>query len=410
MKFLIFGKFSFNHIYFLFYPLCTLGRDILTDILEDQKVAKHFYLIYLAILSRFLAIIPHLIKKKLSKRKKDEHTDKNNENEVKYRYTNIKNRLNKNLIKSILRVAILEFLAEALICIFYFINNKPEVSYIYPMKIFLVINTTTQYIVSHFVLNYHFYKHHFLSFGINIFVVVIFLVFDIIEIVNKKITDYQYYIYMIMRIIKLVLFSFEDNYSKQVLHTQFVSPFSLMIFSGIFETIFLLIFSIPFIFLKTRDTGVSIFIDFKEYLKGINLLISFGILFCDFFFQTFVLIIIDRFSPSHLPLGFLIYSIFNNIYQIIKNAIEKKETKWNVYLYFLFYIILFIGAMIHNEIFIINKWGFNLNTKLFLNYKLDEERKISFNKENEDDDVENSENLGDQQHKLIPLEDISESD
>ena len=155
---------------------------------------------------------------------------------------------------------------------------------------------------------------------------------------------------------------------------------------------------------------MSIFIDFKEYLKGINLLISFGILFCDFFFQTFVLIIIDRFSPSHLPLGFLIYSIFNNIYQIIKNAIEKKETKWNIYLYFLFYIILFIGAMIHNEIFIINKWGFNLNTKLFLNYKLDEERKISFNKENEDDDDENSENLGDQQHKLIPLEDISESD
>ena len=407
MKFLIFGKFSFNHLYFLFYPLCSLGRDILTNFLDEHKVAKVFYLMYIAILSRFLAFIPHLIEKKLSKKKKVEHKNEKGEHKVGYIYNDIQKRLSKNLIKSTLRVAILEFLAEALICIFYFINNKPEVSYIYPMQLFLVINTTTQYIVGHFVLNYHFYKHHILSFVINIFVVAIFLVFDIIEIVNKKITDYQYYIYIIMRLIKLVLFSLEDNYSKQVLHTQFVSPFSLMIFSGIFETIFLLIFSIPFIFIKTRDTGVSIFIDFKEYLKGTNLLISFGILFCEFFFQIFISIIIDRFSPSHLPLGFIIISFLNNIYQIIKNAIKKEETKWNIYLYFLFYIILFIGAMIHNEIFIINKWGFNSNTKLFLIYKLQEEKKISLIKENEDYDDENSGTLGEHQQEIIPLEDIS---
>ena len=180
-----------------------------------------------------------------------------------------------------------------------------------------------------------------------------------------------------------------------------------MLFNGIFETLLLLIFSIPFIFLPTRDTKVSVFIDFKEYLKGTNLLISFGILFCEFFFQIFISIIIDRFSPSHLPLGFIIISFLNNIYQIIKNAIKKEETKWNIYLYFLFYIILFIGAMIHNEIFIINKWGFNSNTKLFLIYKLQEEKKISLIKENEDYDDENSGTLGEHQQEIIPLEDIS---
>ena len=195
------------------------------------------------------------------------------------------------------------------------------------MQIFLVINTMTQYIVSYFVLNYHFYKHHILSFVINIFVVAIFLAFDIIEIVDRKITDYQYYIFIFIRMIKLFLFALDDNYSKQVFHTHFLSPFSLMLFNGIFETLFLLIFSIPFIFLKTRDTGVSIFIDFKEYLKGINLLISFGILFCNFFFQTFVLIIIDRFSPSHLALGFIIYSFCYNIFHIIMNIRKNKENK-----------------------------------------------------------------------------------
>ena len=408
MKFLIFGKFSFNHIYFLFYPLSFIIKDILIAIFDKHEISRYFFFMYLKFLSRFLAIIPYLINKKLSKKKNDEQKKKNNKHEVEYIYNVTKtNKINKRLIKSILRIAIFGFLAESLNCIFHFINNKPE-ALRYTMQIFLVINTMTQYIVSYFVLNYHFYKHHILSFVINIFVCVIFIVFDIIEIVDRKITDYQYYILLFLRTIRLFLFSLDDNYSKQVLHTQYISPFSLMIFSGIFETLFLLIFSIPFIFLPTRDTGVSIFIDFKEYLKGINLLISFGILFCDFFFQTFVLIIIDRFSPSHLALGFIIYSFFYNIFHIIQHIRQNKENKWNIYIYFLFYIILFIGAMIHNEIFIINKWGFNLNTKLFLNFKLDEEIKNSLIKENEDNEDENTENLGEQHQDALFSEDISQ--
>ena len=143
-------------------------------------------------------------------------------------------------------------------------------------------------------------------------------------------------------------------------------------------------------------------------MKGINLLISFGILFCNFFFQTFVLIIIDRFSPSHLALGFIIYSFCYNIFHIIQHIIQNKENKWNIYVYFLFYIILFIGAMIHNEIFIINKWGFNLNTKLFLNFKLDEEIKNSLIKENEDNEDEDTENIGEQNQDTLISQDISQ--
>ena len=181
-----------------------------------------------------------------------------------------------------------------------------------------------------------------------------------------------------------------------------------MLFSGFYEIIFLLIFSIPFIFFKASDTGVLIFVDFLEYLKGINLLISFGILFCDFFFQTFVLIIIDRFSPSHVPLGFIIYTFCFNIYRIIKYIINDKEINWKIYFYFLLYIILFIGAMIHNEIFIINKWGFNTNTKLFLNFKLDEERTISIIDENDDNEDEDIEKIVEQQQNILPSEDNSE--
>ena len=91
------------------------------------------------------------------------------------------------------------------------------------------------------------------------------------------------------------------------------------------------------------------------------------------------------------------------------NLKNNKENKWNNYIYFLFYIILFIGAMIHNEISIINKCGFNANTKLFLNYRLDEEKSISIIEENDENEDEDSENLGEEQQNIILAEDISES-
>ena len=410
MDFIIFGKFSFNHIYFLFYALCTLLPQIFRDILYKNKntISQNFYSMYIEILSRFLAIIPYSINKKLSKSNKEKSKQSkisSSELEVNYIYYDITKDLSTSLMKSILKVCIFEFLAIFLICIFYFINDKPEVIIIYPLQIYLIINTINQYLVSHFVLNYQFYKHHYLSFGINIFCTLFFLITDIIEIVDRGINDYQYYIYVLMRLIRLLLLALEDNYAKHALYTQFLSPFSLMVYMAIIETIFLLIISIPFIFIKTSDTNQIIFVDFIEYLQGSNLFLSFVILLSNFLFQTFILVIIDRFSPSHLPLGFIIYSFCSNIYKIIKNAIYNEENEWFLFTNFVLYIILFIGAMIHNEIFIINKWGFNKDTKLFLTYKLKEEKS---SEDEEEDDAENAEDKPGE--KFIPLKEITNQD
>ena len=76
MSFIIFGKFSCNHVYFLCYALCTLFREMMTDVLDDNKISLYFYSMYLAILSRFLAIIPFIINKRLSKSKKAEQNKK----------------------------------------------------------------------------------------------------------------------------------------------------------------------------------------------------------------------------------------------------------------------------------------------------------------------------------------------
>ena len=135
MKFIILGKFSFNHIYFLLYALFTISREILNKYLNENNnnISQYFYLMYITILSRFLAIIPHLINKRLSKRIKEESEENTNEKGIYYIYNDKSDEFSKKLFISTLKVSIFEFLAQALLCIFYFFNDKPEVTSYYSL-------------------------------------------------------------------------------------------------------------------------------------------------------------------------------------------------------------------------------------------------------------------------------------
>ena len=231
---------------------------------------------------------------------------------------------------------------------------------------------------------------------INIICVIISLTMDIVMITNKSITNYRYYIFILVRLIRMIIFSFKNSYTKLVFNYELLSPYSLLLYKSIYETIFLAIFSIPFIFIKIKDENIdneSIFIGFKEYLTGINFLYSFLILFCNFFYRLFIMIIIDRFSPNHLPLAYTLDSFGLTLSTIIQLAIENKYINWNYYAMFAVYIILLIAAMIHNEIFIINKCGLNEKTKYFLDIKLNEENKNLYllpkdENDDEDDNIE----------------------
>ena len=97
MKYLIFGKFSFNHIYFIFYAVFLLVHKIIKDNLKGDKIAKNFFYVYLVVLSRLLSIIPYLIYKRLSKTKRDEKKTKLRIN-INYRYNeNSKKKLQKKI-------------------------------------------------------------------------------------------------------------------------------------------------------------------------------------------------------------------------------------------------------------------------------------------------------------------------
>ena len=277
MKFITFQKFSWNHILFFAYFVVSMCRKRLTDPLFEFKIQKsgYFFQMYVSILSHFIAIIPQIITKYLSRSvSSEEKKDKNKDNRFYYIYNDKDDYRGRGLYKSTFLASLFEFLAMALIFLFYFFNNEPKIISIYVLNVYLIFNTVTLYIISYLVLKTYFYKHHYLSFLINSVCILIVLIFDIIKIIQLDIAEYQYYIFVVLRIIRIILFCFGDCYSKIALYSAFLSPYSLLLYKALYGTFFLVIFSIPFIFIKINELYVedgTIFIGFGEYLSGIKL-------------------------------------------------------------------------------------------------------------------------------------------
>ena len=400
MKCIKFQKFTYQYFLFLCFFVISFIRRRLTEPLFENKNKKpqFFLLMYFAILSNFIAIIPFLISKYLSKRRNKYQENEKPINIIEKKIDYLHNEetyTSKTLFKYTTIVSIFDFAGEASIFLFYFFNDKRSVISLYSLKTYLILNTVSVYVASYIVLKTYFYKHHWLSMIINIFCVLSSLTIDIIFIVQKKIVDYQYYIFVIIRIVRIIILCFGDVYSKKALYSEFLSPYSLIFYKAIFETIFLAIFSIPFIFIKITEDNIdnaSIFVGFKEYFIGKKLLYSILLFFSDFFYELCFTIIIDKFSPNHLPLAYILDAFGQNLIDIIQFIIEHRNIDWTYYTMFFIYTILFIAAMIHNEIFIINKWGLSWKTKLFLNLQLIEEEINKYlipRDENEDDDDEN---------------------
>ena len=101
MKCLIWGKFTFNNIYFLFYLVFRTTSYVLKRFLKGNEAAKEFFIIYSRLISRLFSVIPFFIYKKLSKTKREEKMSEvktKQENEINYIYNDKSKKLRKKLV------------------------------------------------------------------------------------------------------------------------------------------------------------------------------------------------------------------------------------------------------------------------------------------------------------------------
>ena len=379
MKLITFQKPNKFHFIFLAYFVVIFIREIINRLLKGSgnRKADNFFILHVYIISHILSFIPFLISRHLSKKIEKSDTNKIIKNYIenkipkKYKW--------KNIVKPILIVSLFGFFAEAPMYLVSIISNVYD-NMLYRLGVHSILNAVLIYIFGYCILKIFFYKHHYLSFGINSICFLASLIIDIILLIKLKIHYFSYYIYITVRVLRLIFHCILYCFSKKEFESSLLTPYSIIAFRSIFEIIFLCAFSIPFAFIPIKPYDKNekeiLFIKFKYFLTGINLLYSIILLILDYLIDLFIMIIIDKFSTSHVALAITLESFAEKLSQIIEGNINVGNVSWDNYVNVALYFMVFIGAMIHNEIFIINKCGLNEKTQLYLSNE--------FNKENID--------------------------
>lgn len=91
------------------------------------------------------------------------------------------------------------------------------------------------------------------------------------------------------------------------------------------------------------------------------------------------MIIIDIFSPNHFAISRLLENIGIFIIDLIINGFDSKT---NLILRIIMYILLILSSFIYNEFLVINICGLSKNTKLFLDEEAENEKTNNENPNN----------------------------
>ena len=407
-KIFYFPKCEWKYILFLlFFIFSFLQTSIIRWISMNSKdVAQPFLNTYLFSVSDFLAIIPYLIVFLRSRRIKGEEIRLAKINSIKGSFLyNKGDKKSKNFYWLNILVALFDFGSHISSLLFYIVYGRNERSISENnLSSLLIFNTIIIYVLSRFVLKTYFYKHHYFSFLINVICILTLGTIDIINIINTDDKDKgstgMVIFYIIKKILSIVFYAVEDVIGKKLLMEEFISIYTLLLYRAIFGTIFMIIFSIPFIFVKVTDTSnpnnpVTEII-FNRILKLFEDLNAYRIILftiTNLFYNIFIWLIIDKFSPSHYSISIILESFGTLIRLWIT---EPEKTDLPVLRMFIFFILIF-ASFIHTELIVINYCDLQKNTKLFL----DEIEKSEFKNI---DDIKNGRNSRGQSINMVELE------
>ena len=404
-KIFLFPKCEWKYLLFLFFFIFSFLQNAIIRWISwgAKDVAQPFLNTYLFNISDYLAVFPFIIIKIRSKRM-------TKENMLALQLT-IKSALTNSTSNTIdkkrtfffwlvVSVGIFDFLSHVSSLAFYLVfgkNDRPLSEN--NLSSMLIFNTIVIYVASRLILKTYFYRHHYFSFILNVFCIIILLSLDIYNtIVQKKETDSSnmIFFYFAKKILTIIFYSIEDVIGKKVLLDDLMNIYSLIFYRAIVETVLLILFSIPFIFIKitnkakTPEVTSNIFLQIGDLFKGSEFYKVFLFILTNFFYNIFIWSIIDKFSPSH----YAISNIFESTGTLIRLWITEKDSVQQPVIRLIIYVILIIGSVIHSEMVVLNFCSMQKNTKLFLEIKEKIEiEAIDFDKDLDESVKEQSENI-----------------
>ena len=404
-KIFLFPKCEWKYLLFLFFFIFSFLQNAIIRWISwgAKDVAQPFLNTYLFNISDYLAVIPFIIIKIRSKRMTKENMLAL-QLTIKSALTNsTSNTLDKKrtfFFWLVVSVGIFDFLSHVSSLAFYLVfgkNDRPLSEN--NLSSMLIFNTIVIYVASRLILKTYFYRHHYFSFILNVFCIIILLSLDIYNtIVQKKETDSSnmIFFYFAKKILTIIFYSIEDVIGKKVLLDDLMNIYSLIFYRAIVETVLLILFSIPFIFIKitnkakTPEVTSNIFLQIGDLFKGSEFYKVFLFILTNFFYNIFIWSIIDKFSPSH----YAISNIFESTGTLIRLWITEKDSVQQPVIRLIIYVILIIGSVIHSEMVVLNFCSMQKNTKLFLEIKEKIEiEAIDFDKDLDESVKEQSENI-----------------
>ena len=274
---------NLNHIFFFLILLSYFLREValegINKILkrdEDKftfgnspKATRKLFNIYIYTLSNLFSFFCIIIINKQTKRnslKSSEILEKSfSSNEIKYIYINNMPINKAKLLTRTFILTVCDFTAQYIIFLIYIVNDDTKLKINERLDMICIFSILSKYLFSKLILKAQYYKHHYISFAINIFCLILLGSIELAQIEFKT----PLTIFIIISISSQIFYSLEDVVGKRALIEEFLSPYSLLAFKGIYELILLLIFSFPFFFIKKKGKIIFSYMNvfFDDYIR-----------------------------------------------------------------------------------------------------------------------------------------------
>ena len=341
------------------------------------------------LLSGFLVIIS---KKLMKSTKTEEKKEKKNGTLglIRHKVKNDMNNKSKTHLLLIFAICLIDFLGRANSLVYYLLFEDVAIFQGEINAWILPIEMICRIIFSRLILKTKIYKHHYM---LSLIILIIGYI-PIYYIGMKNLNNWEA---MISFAISRLSFCIGDVFTKKLFDTGLLLPHNVMLYKGCFA--FLIHF---FIFLP-----IIIFTDIISFTKGkdiffiddsmIGKLLIILLILLFFLRNIFILLIIYHLSPIHIIILVIIVEYLEYIMPVIfsddyKYLLEPKII--SLIIYFVLYVFIFFGALVFNEIIVINICGLNEHTMPTLFEKLKLERvsldseHYIYNGEEETEDIE----------------------
>ena len=280
-------------------------------------------------------------------------------------------------LKRVIYLSIFDLLAQSCSIIYRFIYNKDEYKLTHHNRnISLIFDIISRLILNKILLKIEFYPHYYLSISIGIISFGILSISDFYYIIPDH--RVSHWINVAENILKIIFYSFENVEGKIGLNSEFLNPYNLLFYKGVFQSIILIISSLVFIILKKYYLFTGLF-DNDEYKftkKTFSIIIVYIII--NMSANICIWKIIDSFTVQHLTIakgGSFFVSYMDSLMRKNLDYQKKDKIKFFYFTDISGYFLLFIASLIHNEIIILNCGNLNKYTYMKLKEREEEDLK-----------------------------------